>query len=75
VGNNGALYIDWVVGSDYWFGAAAISAPGLAPAGASVVAVKQLDNQLDVFFVGLNGALYVDWVVGSNYWSGAYRIT
>jgi hypothetical protein len=45
------------------------------PPGAGVAAAKQLDHQLDVFFVGSDGGLYVAWVINDGIWQGPFRIT
>src|SRR5262249_20900611 len=47
----------------------------LATPGAPLAAVKQLDNQLDVFVVGNDGGIYVSWVIGDGAWAGPARIT
>jgi hypothetical protein len=71
VGQDGALYVDWVVDAGDWSGAVRISDPNLAPPGAAVTAAKQSPVQLDVFFVGQDGALYVSWVVEAGNWETA----
>jgi hypothetical protein len=76
VGNDGAIYVTWVVGGGHWAdgspgnpGPARITPAGLAPPGACVTAVHQNDQQLDVFVVGKDGAIYVTWVVGGGHWA------
>jgi hypothetical protein len=41
----------------------------------SIAAAKQLDNQLDVFFIGNDRGLYVSWVIEGGVWQGPVRIT
>jgi hypothetical protein len=45
------------------------------PPGAALAAERQLDNQLDVFFVASDGALCVAWVQDGGIWQGPVRIT
>jgi hypothetical protein len=75
-GNDGAVYVTWVVGGGHWSdgtpgnpGPARITPPNLAPKGACVTAAAQNSNQLDTFVVGNDGAVYVTWVVGGGHWS------
>ncbi|MGH9276623.1 MAG: hypothetical protein ACRD12_00715 [Acidimicrobiales bacterium] len=70
VGYDGRPYVAWLGEKGHWFGPAAIgSAYGLAPPGAAVAAVKQTDDQLDLFFVGHDGRPYVAWVSEKGNWS------
>jgi hypothetical protein len=76
VGNDGAVYVTWVVGGGHWSDGmpgdaspARITPTGLAPKGACVTAAQQNDQQLDVFVVGTDGAVHVTWVVGTGHWS------
>jgi len=75
IGENGALYVAWVVGGDTWNHPFQISAPGLAPVGACLAAAKQFDQQLNVFFIGRDGGLYVTWVVDLGIWQGPQLIS
>ena len=75
-GNDGAVYVTWVVGSGIWTdGATGHGAParitplGVMPAGGCLTTAAQTTNQLDVFYVGNDGAVYVTWVVGLGHWS------
>jgi hypothetical protein len=76
VGNDGAIYVTWVVGLGHWSDGtpgnpapAPITPPNLAPKGACLTAMAQNDRQLDAFVVGKDGAVYVTWVVGLGHWS------
>ena len=75
IGNDGALYVSWVVDGGTWRGPVRISRPGVAPAGGGIAAAAQSADQLDVFFVGRDGALYVSWVVGGGIWQGPLRLS
>jgi predicted Fe-Mo cluster-binding NifX family protein len=76
VGNDGALYVSWVIDGSVWQGPVAITPPGIAPKGAGVATSHQVDNhQLDVFFVGEDGGLYVSWVIDGGTWQGPVRIS
>src|SRR5262249_28275404 len=59
IGNDGALYVRWVVGLGVWSAPVRISNTGIAPPGAHLATAKQTANQLDVFFVDNEGALRV----------------
>ncbi len=74
IGDNGALFVAWVVGGGNWFQPFQISPPDLAPAGACVAVAHQSDTQLDVFFIGSNGGLHVAWVVEGGIWQGPQQI-
>src|SRR5205807_238644 len=72
IGNDGQLYVFWVVGSA-WAGPVAIGPPGVFPPGAAVAASPQygVDNQTDVFAIGNDGALHVFWAPpGGGQWQG-----
>jgi hypothetical protein len=77
IDNNGALNVSWVVNAGQWNGPAAISPPGVAPAGSSVAASAQfgLDGQTDVFLIDHNGALNVSWVVNAGQWNGPAAVS
>jgi hypothetical protein len=45
------------------------------PLGANLTAAKQLDDQLDVFFIGNDGALYAAWVIKDGIWQGPVGIS
>lgn len=75
-GNDGAVYVTWVVGSGHWTDATPgngapvrITPPGVMPAAGCLATGAQTTNQLDVFYVGNDGAVYVTWVVGGGHWS------
>jgi hypothetical protein len=75
-GNDGAIYVTWVVGVGRWTDGtpgngvpARITPPQVMPAGGCVITAAQTSNQLDVFYVGNDGAVYVTWVVGLSHWS------
>jgi hypothetical protein len=72
VGENGQLYVKWVVGGGFWDGPVGLGPVGIFPAGASVAASPQygVNNQTDVFAVGNNGQLHVFWVSGGGNWAG-----
>jgi hypothetical protein len=76
VGNDGAVYVTWVVGGGHWAdgtpgnpGPASITPRGLAPAGAPIATAMQGSNQLDTFVVGNDGAIHVTWVFGGGHWA------
>jgi hypothetical protein len=78
VGNDGAVYVTWVVGlGGHWSDGtpgnpppARITGPNFAMPGACVTANHQAPNQLDAFVVNREDrAIYVTWVVGSGHWS------
>jgi predicted Fe-Mo cluster-binding NifX family protein len=76
IGNDGALYVSWVIDGGTWQGPVAITPAGLAPKGAGVAASHQVDNhQLDVFFIGEDGGLYVSWVIDGGVWQGPVRVS
>ena len=76
VDNDGALNVAWVVEAGAWQGPIRISAPGVAPRGATVAASAQFGlEQTDVFFVDNGGALNVAWVVGAGAWQGPIVIS
>ena len=75
IGNNGAMYVSWVVGSGKWEGPVQISPPGTFPLGAPIAMAKQTNNQLTALTVGKNGALHVSWVVGTGNWQGPVGIS
>jgi len=76
IGNDGGLYVSWVIGGGVWQGPVRITPDRIAPAGAHVAAAHQVNNnQLDVFFIGNDGGLYVSWVIGGGIWQGPVRIT
>ncbi len=75
IGNDGALFVAWVVGFGIWEHPFRISQPGMAPAGAPVVAIEQKSGQLDVFFIGNDGGLYVAWVIDGGIWQGPQLIS
>lgn len=75
IGQDGALYVSWVIDGGTWRGPVRISPKALAPPGAWVAAATQAALQLDVFFIGRDGALYVAWVVGGGIWQGPLRIS
>ncbi len=76
IGEDGGLYVSWVVGGGVWQGPVRISPAGIAPKGGIVATAHQGgNNQLDVFFIGEDGGLYVSWVVGGSVWQGPVRIS
>jgi hypothetical protein len=75
-GNDGAVYVTWVVGSGVWTDGIAnhgsparITPAGVMPAGGCLATAPQTSNQVDVFYVGNDGAVYVTWVIGMGHWS------
>jgi hypothetical protein len=75
-GNDGAVYVTWVVGLGHWSDGttgnpfpAPITPAGVMPAGGCLTTAMQGANQLDVFYVGNDGAVHVTWVVGGGHWS------
>ncbi|NGZ07842.1 MAG: hypothetical protein CV088_00420 [Nitrospira sp. LK70] len=75
IGENGALFVAWVVGGGNWFQPFQISPPNLAPPGACIAVAHQSDEQLDVFFIGNNGGLHVAWVEEGGIWQGPQQIS
>jgi hypothetical protein len=79
IGNDGALYVAWVLGLGQWNDAVPISPPNMAPPGGHVAIGYQTSNQLDVFFVGNNGAIHVAWAAtsgsGADGWNGPVGIS
>lgn len=75
VGNDGGVWVSWVVGGGAWAGPVRIGPANLAPPGSCVAAAHQNDNQLDAFVTGKDGAVNVVWVVGGGTWAGPVRIT
>jgi hypothetical protein len=77
IADSGAIQVRWVVGAGKWHGPLTISAPGLAPAGAHLVASGQfgVPNQTDVFVVDGNGAIQRLWVQGAGKWNGPLAIS
>lgn len=76
VGNDGAVYVTWVVGSGHWSDGtpgnpppARITPANFAPPGACLATAYQTNDQLDVFVVGHDGAIHVTWVIGLGIWS------
>jgi hypothetical protein len=45
------------------------------PRRTDLFAVKQGDDQSNVFFIGENGALYISWVAGAGHWVQPVQIT
>jgi hypothetical protein len=53
IGEDGGLYVSWVIDEGRWQGPVRISSPGVAPNGAGLATAHQTnDSQADVFFVG-----------------------
>lgn len=76
VGQDGALSVLWVTGTDQWQGPQRISATQLAPPGAHVALAEQASSgQLDVALVGTDGTLLLFWVVGVGQWQGPLHLT
>ena len=75
IGNNGAMYVSWVVGAGKWEGPVQISPPDMFPLGAPIAMAKQTNNQLTALIVGKNGALHVSWVIGTGKWQGPVGIS
>jgi hypothetical protein len=61
IGNNGAMYVSWVVGAGKWEGPVQISPPEMFPRGASIAIAKQTKDVLTALAVGNDGTLYVSW--------------
>jgi hypothetical protein len=75
-GNDGAVYVTWVVGGGNWTDGTPghgspvrITPPNALPVGGCLSTAPQTSNQLDVFYVANDGAVYVTWVVGVGHWS------
>ena len=64
----------WVIDGGAWQGPAALTGRGAAPPGAPLATARQLDNQIDVFFVDPNGVLNVMWVIDGGAWQGPAAI-
>lgn len=75
IGEDGGLYVSWVVDGGIWQGPLRISRKAVAPPGGGVTAAHQTSDQLDVFFIGRDGALYVSWVAGGGVWQGPLRLS
>jgi hypothetical protein len=70
IGNDGAVYVTWVVGTGAWSAVPArITPTNMAPTGAAMAASEQVPGQLDVVFVDNAGAMRVTWVVGTGFLS------
>ena len=76
VGNDGAVFVTWVVGLGHWsdgtpgFPSPALITPlKIASPGAVVAAASQSGSQLDVFFTDGDGSARVTWVTGLGHWS------
>lgn len=75
IGNDGGLYVTWVVGSGQWAQPVRLTAPGFALPGSRLAAAHQGNNQVDVFVVDANGAVRVLWVDGLGTWQGPASLT
>lgn len=77
VGNDGAIYVTWVVGLGHWSDGtpgnpfpARITPANFAIPGACVATEHQSANQLDAFVINRNDhAVWVTWVVGGGIWT------
>jgi hypothetical protein len=77
VGNDGGVYVTWVVGGGHWSDGtpgnpppARITPANVAVPGTCVAANHQTSNQLDVFYVNRNDrGVWVTWVVGTGIWT------
>jgi len=47
----GALRVNWVIGTGIWSGPNALTGPGVGQSGQPIATARQLDNQIDLFFV------------------------
>lgn len=76
VGNNGAIYLNWVFeGGDWQPQPLALSPQGFAPPGAPLVVSQQFGiNQTDVFVINNEGALTVTWVFEGQLWQGPAHV-
>ena len=70
IGNDGRVYVSWVVGIGAWNGPVAITPPNSAFAGGDIVAATQVPGQTDVFYVGTDGAVRVLWATGNGGYAG-----
>lgn len=76
IGEDGGLYVSWVIGGGVWQGPVRISPTGIAPSGACIATAHQVDNnQLDIFFIGEDEGLYVSWAIGGGIWQGPMAIS
>jgi hypothetical protein len=75
IGNDGGLYVSWVIDKEEWQGPIRITPANFAPPGGSIASIKQFDDQLNAFFIGNDGGLYVSWVTGTGAWNSPIRIT
>ncbi|WP_394836069.1 hypothetical protein LVJ94_04075 [Pendulispora rubella] len=75
IGNDGALYVAWIVDGHFWEGPHRISPLSTAPPGAPVAAAKQTAEKLDVFYVGDEGQLLVSSVSGDGVWQAPFQIS
>ena len=77
VGNDGAIYVTWVVGLGHWSDGtpgnpypARITPANFALAGSCIATEHQGAEQLDAFVINRNdGAVWVTWVIGSGIWT------
>jgi hypothetical protein len=71
VGNDGGLWVAWVVGTSAWAGPVKIgNIRGLFPSGASVTLINQTNDILTAMAVDNNQRVNVAWVVGTGAWAG-----
>jgi hypothetical protein len=76
IGEDGGLYVSWVIDGGHWQGPVRISPPGVAPKGSRLATAHQTDDsQLDVFFIGNDRGLNVSWVVGGGIWQGPVNVS
>jgi len=70
VDNNGAINVLWKAQNGTWNAPVALTAPGLAPSGASLSGVYYpLNEQLEVFVADVNGAVEVLWKAQNGAWN------
>jgi hypothetical protein len=75
VGNDGAIYVTWVVDLGVWAQPVRLTATGFARPGAHLTTAHQSPTQLDLFVVDATGAVRVMWVEGLGVWQGPVSLT
>ena len=75
-GNDGAIYVTWIVGLGHWSDGTpgnppptAITPQGQAKPGSCVAALKPNPQQMNAFVVGIDGTVWVTWEVNDGHWT------
>ena len=76
IGDDGALYVAWVVNDGAWNGPSPMTAKGVGAPGAKIALAHQGNlSQLDAVFVGPDDSLRVAWVQWNGAWQGPVTIS